>query len=193
MTNAFMLFIASILFVPALSGCVASASSSSERDFVASARLPQGDARLRPGDRVQVTVFGEDGLTGGYDVAPSGVLQLPLAGSVPAAGRSARELEAAIAAALRKSYLRDPKVTVAIVSQRPFYVLGEVEKPGEYPYREGLNLWRALAVAGGQTYRASTASVLIQHAGETALAEVDTGRVITIEPGDLIRVPERWF
>ena len=193
MLNAYMLIIALALVAPVLSGCVASASSSSERDLVALARVPQGEARLRPGDRVQVTVFGEAGLTGSYDVAPSGVLQLPLAGSVPAAGRSARELEIAIAAALRKSYLRDPKVTVAVVSQRPFYVLGEVEKPGEYPYREGLNLWRALAVAGGQTYRASTASVLVQHAGETGLAEIDTARDITIEPGDLIRVPERWF
>ncbi|MBE7218597.1 MAG: polysaccharide export protein [Caulobacteraceae bacterium] len=154
---------------------------------------PGPESRLRPGDKVQVTVFGEDGLSGAYEVASSGALQLPLAGRVPAAGRDARTVEADIAAALRRTYLRDPKVTVAVLSQRPFYVLGEVEKPGEYPYREGLNLWRALAVAGGQTYRASTAAVMIQHAGDAALAEVDTSRDILIQPGDLIRVPERWF
>lgn len=193
MLNAFLLIIALSGLASGLSGCVASSRDGDEKAFVASARPTDAEARLRPGDRVQVTVFGEEGLTGSYDVMSSGALRLPLAGSVPAAGQSARELEAAIGAALRKTYLRDPKVTVAIVSQRPFYVLGEVEKPGEYPYREGLNLWRALAVAGGQTYRASTGSVLIQHAGDPGLAELDTSRDIAIQPGDLIRVPERWF
>ena len=193
MANAYLLFIASVALGIDLSGCVTSETGSRADAFVASTRLAETEARLRPGDRVQVTVFGEEGLTGSYDVTASGTLQLPLAGPVPAAGRSAHELEGAVAAALRKTYLRDPKVTVAIVSQRPFYVLGEVEKPGEYPYRAGLNLWRALAVAGGQTYRASTASVLIQHAGEADLAELDTSREIAIQPGDLIRVPERCF
>ncbi len=193
MTNAFMLFIATLGSLLGLAGCIPSANESNRSEISASTHLPETDAILGPGDRVQVTVFGEDNLTGAYDVMPSGALQLPLAGSVPAAGKTARDLEVAIAGALRKSYLRSPKVTVALLSQRPFYVLGEVEKPGEYPYRAGLNLWRALAVAGGQTYRASTSTVLIQHAGDTALAEIDTSHDIVIAPGDLIRVPERWF
>jgi protein involved in polysaccharide export with SLBB domain len=102
-------------------------------------------------------------------------------------------LQGTITSALREKYLRDPKVTVAVLTVSPFYVLGEVQKPGEYPFRTGLNVWRALAIAGGQTYRASTASVFIQHAGESRTAEVDLAQDVTIRPGDLIRVPERWF
>lgn len=188
MTNILLVIAASCL-MSGLTGCVPPADGA-QAVAVAAAGT---DARLHGGDRVQVTVFGEDGITGSYDVTSSGTLQLPLAGAVPAEGRTARELEAAVAAALRRTYLRDPKVTVALLSQRPFYVLGEVEKPGEYPYRAGLNLWRALAVAGGQTYRASSSTVMIQHAGETRLAEYDVGRDLVIQPGDLIRVPERWF
>lgn len=193
MRHAFSLFIVSMTLALALAGCVADARSAVPGEAATADRVAVAEARLRPGDKVQVTVFGEDGLSGAYEVTASGLLQLPLAGAVPVAGRDTRAVEGAVAAALRRTYLRDPKVTVAVLSQRPFYVLGEVEKPGEYPYREGLNLWRALAVAGGQTYRASTAAVMIQHAGEAGLAEVDTSRDIRIEPGDLIRVPERWF
>lgn len=193
MRHAFSLFIVPMALALILAGC-----QPDSRSAIALATTPPSpvtvqETRLRPGDKLQVTVFGEDGLSGPFEVPASGILQLPLAGAVPVAGRDPRAIEVSITAALRRTYLRDPKVTVAILSQRPFYVLGEVEKPGEYPYREGLNLWRALALAGGQTYRASTAAVMIQHAGDESLAEIDTSHDIPIQPGDLIRVPERWF
>ncbi|MDX7953518.1 polysaccharide export protein [Lichenihabitans sp. Uapishka_5] len=191
--NIVVLIVAACCLLSGLAGCVPPAGEA-HAAVEGGAVVPAGeDARLHGGDRVQVTVFGEDGVSGSYEVTPSGILQLPLAGPVPALGKTTRDLEAAIALALRRTYLRDPKVTVALLSQRPFYVLGEVEKPGEYPYRAGLNLWRALAVAGGQTYRASSSTVMIQHAGEARLAEYDIGYDLVIQPGDLIRVPERWF
>jgi protein involved in polysaccharide export with SLBB domain len=177
----------------ALLGCV-SADPNVAVAYVEPGSSPaKVDATLRPGDRVQVTVFGEDGITGAYDVSPTGVVQLPLIGALAADGQTVRELQSTITSALRQKYLRDPKVTVAVLTVSPFYVLGEVQKPGEYPFRTGLNVWRALAIAGGQTYRASTASVFIQHAGESRTAEVDLAQDVTIRPGDLIRVPERWF
>ena len=148
---------------------------------------------LQPGDRVRVAVFGEDRITGEYDVDPGGSVALPLTGTVDARGVSVGGLAVRIADTLRKTYLRDPKVTASIVSLRPFYVLGEVEKPGEYPYRTGLNVLRALAVAGGPTYRASASTVLIQHQGEPQLHEHDLTSDLPVQPGDLIRVPERWF
>lgn len=175
-----------------LAGCVSSGGDAVAR-VASTDTFRSDDPLLHAGDKVQITVFGEDGITGAYDVAPSGAVQVPLAGSVAAAGHTPRDLAADVAAALRRKYLRDPKVTVALVSQRPFYVLGEVEKPGEYPYRDGLDLWRALAVAGGQTYRASASTVLLQHAGASEPAEVELSRNMLVEPGDLIRVPERWF
>ena len=192
MRNNFAAAIGFACLLVALTGCVPSAKQALAAG-PGSLPGPEADARLKSGDRVQVTVFGEEGLTGSYDVAPSGMVQLPLIGPQQAEGRTAPEFEAGVRTALRRTYLRDPKVTVAVVSRQPFYVLGEVEKPGEYPYRAGLNLWRALAVAGGQTYRASTSTVMVQHAGETTLAEVDVGSDILVQPGDLIRVPERWF
>ena len=121
---------------------------------------------LQPGEKIKVTVFGEDRLSGEYQIDPGGNVSLPLAGTVRAAGLSQRELEAALTRKFQGEYLRDPKVTVEVASFRPFYVLGEVAKPGEYQYKGGLNVLSAVALAGGATYRASRSSVLIQHAGE---------------------------
>src|SRR5829696_4124098 len=91
------------------------------------------DFRLAAGDKLRITVFGEDKLTGEYDIDVGGYVSMPLAGSVKATGLSKVELERALASKLRGDFLRDPKVTVEVATFRPFYILGEVEKPGEYP------------------------------------------------------------
>ena len=140
-----------------------------------------------------MTVYGEDRLTGDYDINASGFISLPLLGSVKALDLTQAALRDAVADGLRKSALRDPRVTVDVVSLRPFYILGEVEKPGEYPSRSGLDVWRAMAMAGGQTYRASTSTVAIQRAGETDWRDYKLGGEVTVGPGDVVRVPERWF
>lgn len=148
---------------------------------------------LQPGEKIKVTVFGEDRLSGEYEIDPGGNFSLPLAGTIKAAGLSQHELEVALTKKFQGEYLRDPKVTVEVANFRPFYILGEVAKPGEYQYKGGLNVLSAMALAGGSTYRASRSSVMIQHAGESGFKEYPLSPTIPIIPGDLVRVPERYF
>src|SRR5437870_457201 len=108
---------------------------------------PAGAApRVQRGDKIRVTVYGEENLTGNYDVDPGGNLSLPLAGTIRAAGRTKVELEREITRKFKSDYLQDPKVTVDVASFRPFYIFGEVERPSEYPYRSGMNLLNALTI-----------------------------------------------
>src|SRR5580700_1291871 len=148
---------------------------------------------LAAGDKVRVTVYGEDRISGEYQIDPDGLISLPLAGTIRAAGLTKPALEAALADKLAGKYLRNPKVTVDVVNFRPFYVLGEVQKPGEYPYRSGLNVLSAIAIAGGTTYRANSSRVYIQRFGSTDLTEYDQSPTIMVMPGDVVRVPERYF
>jgi polysaccharide export outer membrane protein len=149
--------------------------------------------RISVGDRIKVTVYGEDNLNGVYDVDPAGNVSLPLAGTIRAAGHSKRDLEREITRRYRSDFLQDPKVTVDFAAYRPFYVMGEAEKPGEFPYRHGLNVISAVATAGGPTYRASRSSVLIKHAEQDVWVEYPMVPTIPVAPGDIIRVPERYF
>ena len=152
-----------------------------------------GPQRLQPGDKIKITVFGEDRLSGEYTIDPSGAVSLPLAGTVKAAGSTKAQLEKSLARKFRGDYLRNPKVTVEIAAYRPIYLLGEVEKPGEYPFKPGLNALTAAALAGGLTYRASKTRVLIRRADEGGFREYSTSDVVPVLPGDLIRVPQRYF
>lgn len=149
--------------------------------------------KLQSGDKVKVTVFGEDRLTGEYEIDPGGYVSLPLAGTVKAGGLTKIELERELVKKFRGPYLRDPKVTVDVSTFRPIYVLGEVQKPGEYAFKSGLNVVSALAVAGGNTYRANNNYVLIQRAGESGFKQYPLSPSILVAPGDLIRVPQRYF
>lgn len=181
-----------------LSAChsvTGSVSDSSMSAVATSLNAPTAppDLKVSPGDKLRVTVFGEDKLSGDYDVDPSGYLSIPLGGTVMAAGLSKPELETLLTKKLKGDYLKDPKVTVDVVSFRPFYILGEVEKPGEYPYKGNLNVLTAIAIAGGNTFRASNSTVQIKRANETTLRDYPLTVAIPIYPGDLIKVPERYF
>lgn len=170
------------------------ASSIDQQSFAATPGAPKAsEIKLEAGDKIHVTVFGEEKLTGDYQVDTGGYVAMPLAGSIMAAGLTPPEFERALEKKFSKSYLRDPKVTVEVMTFRPFYVLGEVQKPGEYPFRTGLNVLSAIAIAGGATYRASTSEVLIQRAGTTTLQKLPQSPTIVVMPGDLVRVPERFF
>jgi polysaccharide export outer membrane protein len=170
-------------------------SASTGRSAQASASKPVSTAQLRlaPGDKIKVVVFGEDKLSGEYQIDTGGAVSLPLAGTIEAAGLTKPELEQALTAKLKSEYLRNPKVTVEVVSFRPFYVLGEVSKPGEYQYRSGLNVLSAIAIAGGATYRANNSIVLIQRSGTTEFAEYPQSPTIPVLPGDVVRLQERFF
>ncbi len=151
-------------------------------------------SRLQSGDQLKIIVFGEDALSGIYDVSPAGTITMPLIGSVGAVGRTTSDLARVLAHAYAAGkYLAEPKISVSVVSYRPFYVLGEVVTPGRYPYTSGLNVLTAVATAGGFTYRASKTSVLIRHPGDDVWQEYSLAAPILIQPGDLIRVPERYF
>lgn len=161
-------------------------------DNVAATTTPR-QLTFAPGDKLRVTVFGEDRLSGEHQIDSSGSLSLPLAGTIQGAGLTKVELEQAITTQLKSQYLRNPKVTVDVIAFRPFYVLGEVQKPGEYSFRSGLNVLSAIAIAGGPTYRAHTSKVMIQRSGSTELAEFPQSPTVLVMPGDVVRVPERFF
>jgi polysaccharide export outer membrane protein len=153
---------------------------------------PAVATHLLPGERIKLTVYGEPNLSGFYDISPSGSVSLPLAGTMRAAGRTRAELEREITRRYGDK-LQEPQVTVEVVEFRPFYIIGEVLNPGQYPYRSGLNVLTATSMAGGITYRASRQTVLVQHAGEYVWREFPATASVLISPGDLIRVPERYF
>ena len=150
--------------------------------------------RLGPGDQLRLLTFGEDQLTGEFRVDDQGQIAVPLIGNVAAAGRSPKELEGEIARALRQGdYLKNPHVTVEVIAYRPIFVLGEVSKPGQYPYQPGMTFLTAVAIAGGFTYRA------VQDYGEvvrTNKGAAVSGRVSQnsfLAPGDVVRVLERYI
>ncbi len=150
--------------------------------------------RVQSGDKIKVTVIGDDKVSGEFEVDDSGDVSIPAVGALHAVGRTKSELETKIAGRLREQqYLLNPMVTVDIAAFRPFYVLGEVEKPGEYPYHAGLNILSAVAVAGGDTYRASRSYALVQRAGASSFEKYPLAPNVPIYPGDLIKIPERYF
>jgi protein involved in polysaccharide export with SLBB domain len=183
-----------LVIVALLSGCEGmTVAGVASQDQYASPTSGVEAPRLQSGDKIRITVYGEDKLSGDYQIDPAGYVSLPLAGTIKAAGLSKAELEQELAKKFRGDYLRNPKVTVDVASFRPFYIMGEVEKPGEYPYRGNLNVLSATVVAGGPTYRANKSKVYIQREGETAFKEYPLSPGVMIFPGDLIRVPERYF
>lgn len=157
------------------------------------ATIPASELRLAPGDSIRVTVFNEASLSGTYQIDDDGYVSLPLAGTVKAAGATKIEFERVLAGKLKGDYLTNPKITVEVASFRPYFILGEVEKPGQYNYSSNLNVMSAMAVAGGPTYRASQSDVLIQRGGRGDFKRYPLSPTVLIYPGDLIRVPERYF
>jgi polysaccharide export outer membrane protein len=177
-----------------VSGCGATGVGRiSEAEQLAIAESARSSPKLQPGEKIRLTVFGEPSLSGDYQIDPSGYISLPLAGTVKAAGLIQSELEVELAKKLKNQYLKNPKVTVTVTEFKPFYILGEIEKPGAYPYTSGLNALSAIAIAGGTTYRASKTTILIQHPGEADLREYSLSATVPILPGDIIRVPQRYF
>lgn len=148
--------------------------------------------RLGAGDKLRVGVFGEPDLSGEFDVPGNGNVSLPLIGQVKATGLTLSEFEGEIREKLQEGYLTNPKVTVEVLNYRPFYIIGEVGKPGEYPYTDGMTVLNAVAVAGGFTYRANDSQVYITRNGGEEVA-YQVGRSIRVLPGDIVRVPERFF
>lgn len=151
------------------------------------------DYKLGTGDKVRVIVFGEDDLGGEFVVDGNGYIRLPLVGQVKAAGRGVHEFEVDAEAALKQGFLKDPRVSVEVLNYRPFYIIGEVNKPGEYPYVNEMNILNAVALAGGYTFRAKDTYVYIRHANSTDEVAVPADQTTKVQPGDIVRVAERFF
>jgi polysaccharide export outer membrane protein len=148
---------------------------------------------LGPNDRIRLKVYGEPDISGEYEIDSTGQVSVPLAGHVKAAGLTTKQLERSIGSALSKGIVRDPRVNVEIALYRPYYILGEVKKSGEYPYRLGLTVMDAVASAGGFTYRANENKVFLRRSGGSVEEVHALDSPVPVFPGDNIRVPERYF
>ncbi len=157
---------------------------------------PATDANflLGPGDQVRVITFGEQTLTGEFRISDGGTIAIPLLGPVQANGLSTRQLEVKIATELKsKNLFRDPSVSVEVIAYRPIFVLGEVNKPGQYPYQPGMTLLTAVAIAGGFTYRAWEDYASVVRSTGKSVAEGRVSRQALLQPGDVVTVFERTF
>lgn len=149
---------------------------------------------LDAGDKLRVITFGEEDLSGEFVLDEQGNLDMPLIGDVPARGKSLQDVESAIIARLKEGYLKDPRVSLEILNYRPFFIQGEVKTAGQYPYKADLTLQDAVAIAGGYTYRANQKVVFIRKLDNNQEVQIPLGRErIYIQPGDNIRIPERFF
>jgi protein involved in polysaccharide export with SLBB domain len=169
------------------------APASSATATAASSSSTDEGYQLGAGDKVRVVVFGEDNLGGDYDVDGTGMVRLPLIGQVKAGGLTVRSFEEEIKTKLDDGFMKDAKVSVAVVTYRPFYIIGEVNKPGEYPYVNDMSILNAIALAGGYTYRANDTEVYIQRNGQSKEESFPADQTTKVQPGDIVRVPERFF
>jgi polysaccharide export outer membrane protein len=154
---------------------------------------PQGPYTLAAGDRLRIIVFGQDNLSNSYAVDGGGRISMPLIGIVQAGGQTTAQLERTIEARLRNGFLREPKVSVEVEQYRPFFILGEVTNPGQYPYVANMTIETAVAIAGGFAPRANKSKVeLTRNApGQQMKGDVPLG--YPLRPGDTVVIKERWF
>jgi polysaccharide export outer membrane protein len=148
---------------------------------------------LDAGDRVRVFVYGQPSLSRTYPIDGQGFINMPLIGSVRARTLTTYDLAGEIAAQLRVSYVRDPEVTVEVAAYRPFYILGEVRLPGQYPYVSGMTIQAAVAIAGGYTPRANEREIQVTRLLNGEQEEIEAPPNYRIRPGDSVYVRERWF
>jgi polysaccharide biosynthesis/export protein len=163
--------------------------------YAAAPMPPVHDAayKLDAGDKLRVVVYGQDGLTNTYAIDAGGAITMPLIGSVPARGRTPAGLASEISAKLRNGYIREPSVAVEIESYRPFFILGEVAAPGQYPYVPNMSVESAVAIAGGFSPRARRDRVTLTHTDNSGPMRVVVPLGTSMSPGDTVLVGERWF
>ena len=188
-TTAFCLVLA------LLSGCAAPAATGNPvgAAVVGPADNFATDYKLGIGDRIRVIVYNEPTLSGEFQINAGGKISLPLIGEVDATNTTVSQVATTIQTSLAAGYLRDPHVNVEVLTYRPYFILGEVKSPAQYPYVNGMTVTNAIATAGGFTPRAQKKRVYIRRSGEDQekLLEVTGG--LKIYPGDTLRIGERFF
>jgi polysaccharide biosynthesis/export protein len=153
----------------------------------------EGPYTLDSGDRLRIVVFGQEGLTNSYLVSASGSIDMPLIGSVAARGLTTDQLATRISDKLREGFVREPHVAVEVESYRPFFILGEITQPGQYPYVANMTAETAVAIAGGFTPRARRNSVMLTRNFYGRPVRMEVPLTFPLRPGDTISVQERWF
>jgi protein involved in polysaccharide export with SLBB domain len=148
---------------------------------------------LGPGDHLRITVYEDKDLTGEYDVTDQGTVTLPLVGPVRIGGRTLAEAETVITDKYGKDYIKNPHVNVEVLNYRPFFILGEVQKPGSYPYQNGMTVIQAVSIGGGYTPRAQRSHITMKRASNPGAGEQEVSEDTPVLPGDVVRVPERFF
>lgn len=154
---------------------------------------PAAEYTLSSGDRVRINVFGQTDLSGEFELDGTGTFSMPLIGLIQAEGLAIPELQDRIAQSLSDGYLINPRVSAEVINYRPFYILGEVRNPGEFPYTNGLTVLEAVASAGGFSYRARKSVVYIRGTNATDEVEVPLTATTRVNPGDTLRIRERVF
>lgn len=148
--------------------------------------------QVGPGDKIKLTVFGEENLSGEFEVDNTGSLAIPLVGEIKVRGLTPREVERKITHTLEDGYLKSPRVNIEVLNFRPFFILGEVNKPGSYPYANDITVINAVALGGGYTTRAKTGKIIVRRAA-TPDKEEWISEDALVYPGDVLRVDERFF
>lgn len=149
--------------------------------------------QLGSGDQIRVTVYGEEDLSGEFELDGNGTIAMPLIGAVVIGSQNLGDAESLIAAQLADGYLVNPRVSIEVLNYRPFYILGEVKDPGSYPYVSGMTVLNAVALASGFTYRASESKIEVTRRVDGVEQKFRIDVTAQVLPGDIIRVPERFF
>lgn len=175
-----------------MSACASGPAMGSPND-VSPTTAGMNSYRLGSGDEIKVTVYGEPDLSGPFTVDGDGQITMSLIGQVTVGKMTLSEASDILQSKLKDGWLKDPKVAVELVKGRPYYILGEVNKPGEYPFSSGLTVMNAIASAGDFTYRADKNRILIKSVDSPVEREVDLTPTTQVRPGDTIRIRERLF
>ena len=148
---------------------------------------------LGAGDKLRITVYNEPDLSGEFEVSGQGFISVPLVGQVQVMGKTTAEAQAILTQKYGKDYLVNPSVSIEVLNYRPFFIIGEVNHPGSYPYVNGMTVINAVALAGGYTPRADHDGIKIKHSNQSTEQEQKAKEDTTVMPGDVIEVTERFF
>lgn len=174
-------------------GAALAPAGAQDQNAAAAGEATDTQYRISPGDKLNIVVFGQEDVSGEFQVDGAGNITMPLLGQVVAAGRSVTQLQSEITLALDKDYIVNPRVSIEVLNYRPFYILGQVNAPGSYPFVSGMDVRQAIAIAGGFTRRARTSSVTVIRESAEGTVEIDAKPDAPILPGDTIEVERRLF
>lgn len=178
-------------------GCMTACTETGGLPLEAASALPQSDNiyRVGPGDVLRISTYMETELTNTFTILPSGKLAFPLTGEVDVAGMTTDEIRLMLEQRLGGGMVKNPKVAVNVAEFRPIYIMGEVAKPGRYPFEANMTLRRAVAVAGGYTVRANSRELILYRDGDSVnrRVPVEVKTQFTLRPGDTLTVPKRYF